>query len=803
MNFFHVPSFEDHHTLKIWLKNWNLPVNNLLFKTIQKLNSMLNNLVDMETLKNWVDYEILQDMLPNKKWLEDKLRIQVYIKDDMKNKEELASHFYRNMHFMVALVEIESSQECQIDDMLNSIKKFAFLKDIKSLIIIAVCKTELAELVILQLDNAISISSCDSIARDEFMGKMVSVFMKSLRDKLRDIPKIDKHKVLCSLNEFNTLIRRKPSSFSEAKVFKLRGDVSCILGSVDDGLNYYRKALEIFKIEKRNAGSTKAISLIKMWIASIKESIGACHYNRVKKDSVEINYSSENAKVSITETIKNSNEALSIYKEEGYTLMAYELKLKLIGLYSLLKDKPAFIKLYDRFILERNQKDFDPRVLLYIGDLAHSIGLSRLAACSLYEASQMLKNSMEFSSVRKECLQLIARILKMDLESYKNNFGLLDHLPQEVAYVLLVNLLDMNQTNKNNPRMLHYYVLLLRNYEIERTFKIITEQVLWEGPFTEHEYDALPYIQRIVPENRDREYKLIKLNEEGSEKLGDSIFIYDPRSRSRYVELNWVANEEANITVYLTNPLPLETRIDSLNLETKGIEVVNYSKDIILAPFSKNYECKFKIRPLTTGTMSIRGVNIRIGNLVYTNTIDTRGIGNIYKYIKADNPFIYEQHYTNSDLNLEKITVAESVPIINVQSRNYCPDILFYNENVKMQYRFTNSSKKEAIDFYITVKVDYENAYTVFLERKFKGLVLKNNQSIDFDLCLHQGEGTQNNNTSDEMFELMDDERIVCYFENRNLIERVYKITIVIEARFAENEDYICSKEIVKIFKVI
>ena len=46
----------------------------------------------------------------------------------------------------------------------------------------------------------------------------------------------------------------------------------------------------------------------------------------------------------------------------------------------------------------------------------------------------------------------------------------------------------------------------------------------------------------------------------------------------------------------------------------------------------KNYECMFKVKPIENGVMSIKGIKIRIGNLIYLNEIDSRGIGTMYKH---------------------------------------------------------------------------------------------------------------------------------------------------------------------------
>lgn len=47
------------------------------------------------------------------------------------------------------------------------------------------------------------------------------------------------------------------------------------------------------------------------------------------------------------------------------------------------------------------------------------------------------------------------------------------------------------------------------------------------------------------------------------------------------------------------------------------------------------------MRPVNYGLMKIKGIKIRIGNLIYFNEVDSRGIGTLYKCLKKENPYIY------------------------------------------------------------------------------------------------------------------------------------------------------------------
>jgi hypothetical protein len=69
--------------------------------------------------------------------------------------------------------------------------------------------------------------------------------------------------------------------------------------------------------------------------------------------------------------------------------------------------------------------------------------------------------------------------------------------------------------------------------------------------------------------------------------------------------------------------------------------------------------------------------------------------------------------------------VAESVPALELTQLNFVPETLYYNENIKVNLKAVNFSKKTAIDFSVHLKIDYENAFTVREEVKVEGLELE------------------------------------------------------------------------------
>lgn len=59
----------------------------------------------------------------------------------------------------------------------------------------------------------------------------------------------------------------------------------------------------------------------------------------------------------------------------------------MLAYYSLVKDRAKFITLYETMEQVDQKIELDPRIWLYIGDLAHSAGLNRIAVGSLFQSA--------------------------------------------------------------------------------------------------------------------------------------------------------------------------------------------------------------------------------------------------------------------------------------------------------------------------------------------------------------------------------------------------------------------------------
>lgn len=68
----------------------------------------------------------------------------------------------------------------------------------------------------------------------------------------------------------------------------------------------------------------------------------------------------------------------------------------------------------------------------------------------------------------------------------------------------------MNSTSGNNQKTLHYYLLLIKKFkENEHYFNKITTEILWDFPIFNNQYDVLPFVQRIEPKGRQKDYRHI------------------------------------------------------------------------------------------------------------------------------------------------------------------------------------------------------------------------------------------------------------------------------------------------------
>lgn len=804
MNFYHIPSFEDNFTMNIWLKNWNLRVNKSFFKFINSFNSFLNNKISFQFIRQNLPQELQENLFPYHKWLNDYMQFHLYVKDTHESNQENFAQFFMKMHFIVFVIKIDSEDQNEISELQSSLKKFVLMANITSVITIAVCSSEKSKKHFKDFSNCLILNNLSDFNESIFTEHFIPLFMQTLKEKLIDLPDIDKDQITMDPETFKNLMKKKPINISTGRVMKLRGDVSFIFNSTFDSKNYYEKALEIFLYDKKTQSNHKSTEVINLWIAGIYESMAACIYYKIKKILMKDPKSAQEIKQDFAEIEKFVSESQRIFLQEKKTLLYHQLLLKMIDLCSLINNKSKFIDIFFKLrILYLQTATLDQSVFLHIGDLAHNTKLDRIAICALFEYSKQAKQIEKLESVRRVSLNLCAKILNLDLENYFNNFEMINKLPSKVTEVILINLLEINNNCQNNLKRLHYYLLLLKKFEMnDWVFNEITKVIHWEYPIYENEYDILPFIQRIVPIGKTKQFHGVvdieKSNLEQS-KENESVFIYDPRRKNKFVDLNWIAQEKAEIILYFTNPLLRYISIDSISLETDNVDVANYSNQINLRPKVQNFEYKFKIRPVQAGVLKIKGIKIRIGNLIYINTVDQRGISNIYKYIKKDYPFIYEKHYVVNEVNLYQIPIAESVPNTSIIVRNYVPETIFYNENINIEYRVTNLSKICSKKFKLHFRIDYENAYTINWQTDLDGFELESNRFLDISFVLNQGRYLN----KDSKFEMIwaSSEKMTCFYSNKQIHERVYKITLRVESKFDSNQEYIGVKEMSKFFK--
>lgn len=80
----------------------------------------------------------------------------------------------------------------------------------------------------------------------------------------------------------------------------------------------------------------------------------------------------------------------------------------------------------------------------------------------------------------------------------------------------------------------------------------------------------------------------------------------------------------------MCNPFPYEIFIDVLNLETEGVEVIKYPTSSRLEPSGKSELLLLQIKPVQVGKLSIKGLQVRIFNTVYTHAVNELGLSKEY-----------------------------------------------------------------------------------------------------------------------------------------------------------------------------
>jgi hypothetical protein len=448
-------------------------------------------------------------------------------------------------------------------------------------------------------------------------------------------------------------------------------------------------------------------------------------------------------------------------------------------------------------LLKRLQEEvgFNPKVFIQVAEWAETIGLRRLAVALWCSIIHKMDVSEEINLTKMEYSLRCAKILGF---SVRKEEGIVEN-PSEISGVvfsfILAKVLESKpKSTLRSAQTLHFYLLLLsRNPKLHWLFTNITSKINWDNPFVSLEYKTLPYVVRILPNESPKSFKALEIEnkkeeEEEETNSASRIFIYDPRTALKKKSLNWVALRKNKVDVFLTNPLPFAVKIDRLSLQTASMDTVSTSHDFILPANAINFPAVLKLKPLSPGVIDLQAVEMTINKLCYANSLDSSCVSNIYKAINADNSHLFARFESAKTKDLQQVSVAESVPKIIIQVTNYVPEVIHFNENIHMEYKVSNVSKRIIKQVTLNVLVDFENAPSKSARQKIDNFELENGEVAFLDVFFHQSHSVSARLLSESPPPAFPDARRQRFvFVNENPIFRVYKITVEIEAMFSTN----------------
>lgn len=799
MDFGYIPSFSEPFAFTISLHNRLSKPPKDLAKIITAFQRNLSQLATPEFITSRIPRQTLVELLPKKRAVDSRLRFS-FVKDFTPDSEFAKFTILKTFLFHCHLKDYTPNNLHKSQLLLRS--QFEFGNDNSVIIFVDSAEEQTdfsaSRLIVDENDNSgvIVIRNFEELNSQRNAGLFLNDFMSLLVQRLVNLPFLSPAVAHMTSAEYGKRMRERNNP-EEGQILKIRGDLAMLLGSAEDALDYYQKASEFFFSQKEGLVSvTKTFN--KLWIACIYEALCGFNFERIRgiRESESPNFDRKYAE---TKSISLINDCLKIYTERDQFWAQYCLLVRYLEFLSTTGLKKVFL---DHFYLLKShfgKPYFNYEVLYFVAEWASKIGLNRLAVGLWCELMAKLDNSQESQGIKATLSLKCISTLKLGTQRP----GVIADEPHELSVVIYSFIFAKALEAKSSvalrsPQVLHFYILLLaKNPKLSWIFTNISTKVVWESPFLEMEYRNLPYVVRVAPYDYQKRFKLsvldTKIDDDDEETNSASrIFIYDPRTASRKKALNWTAEKKHKVEVYLSNPLPFSVKLTRLVVQTVGVESSTHSTEVTLPPMCKSYPVLVKVKPLKPGLMEITSVDITIRKLGYSNALLSSGVSQIYRTINFRNPHLSGRYETQKTKEMMIIPIAESVPKIDISLLNYVPEIIHFNENLRLEYKVSNLSKRILKQVSLTVLVDFENAPSRTVKKRIESFELENGEVMFVDVFFDQSENWPQStaqtirNTNDQS-----KRREIFQFVNQNRIYRIYKITVEIEAGFSSNKQYV------------
>lgn len=642
-------------------------------------------------------------------------------------------------------------------------------------------------------NNLISVNKLSDLLSEKNISLFAEMFLEILASRLDELVFVPSEVISMSLEAYSIRLKASKNA-NEGEHLKIRGDLAMVFSSPDDAINYYQKASEYFFNETWGMlAVTKKFN--KIWIGFIYESLCAFQFQKFQNFARQKNADMSQEKIAICQKIISlTDDALRIFVNNGFALAHFQLSMKFLDFLTRIGNRRLFLENFQAIKKHSDAKFYSSFLILYLGDQAAKIGLRRVALscwCQFLQTTdlELTEESLETNYVFR-CLKL----LKLDIESYTRNPRKLETSWTVISSFILTKAIESSKQKSTlkSEQTLHFYLCLLnKNPKLEGIYNNLTSQINWENPMLVGEYPVLPYVTRIIPKNYTLRFKKVeetkKLDEtEEDTNSASNIFIYDPRTADRKTKLNWSAEKKHKVEIFLTNPLPFRVKINRIKFQVNGESCVTNSEAVVLEGGVKNQKVTLKLKPVKPGLLEIISVDFILNKLEYSNRVDQFGNSQLHKMLNEQNKHAFGKFQSKKNEGITSLEIAESVPRIEVDLGNYVPEVIHFNENINLEYRITNKSKRVVKNVGLKIVVEFENAASKTVFRKMNDFILENGEVIFVDVLFFQSKTgilanqKKRETKKKEFFEI----------ENENLVYRIYKISVEIEAVFSSNSKF-------------
>lgn len=499
----------------------------------------------------------------------------------------------------------------------------------------------------------------------------------------------------------NLITSPRDKKIRSGRLAKIFGDLSMLAGSVEDAITFYQSAIDLLK----SAGDF-------IWRASASESLASAEYLNLRNEDENFDLHIMQKQAVVVKLLKKAYENYG--KRDQALSLRVELLFKLAKFVYQAKYDPEKPDEYGKFAASK--------YLMMAYELCEDLGAQEQISIALEAAAfcQKMGFNRKFGMFIREASLLYC-------EMYQWSSSLFLSLVAAPAYGLdgLCDILDLNRSTSHIPKLtwvglqkacmeelmfvasgmkdefrmsifLTHFLKLFSPFLAKESQGQLLQKLIASCPPSPMnnriDMTGLPQITLIQPQVPDSNI-IFRRNEDSYLLRFSDPFLFNPNAK-KYPKgnrkpLSVSCRELISFTVFLSNPLLVDLKIDSLSLSLGGIECESYPLLGLTIPSRiENFPINLVCKPLEVGNMNVLGVLVSIAGINWLHGVDDFGKGiQMFSFFQQPEMNLNspEQMY-----NLQNILVVPECPraLLHLDQPN---EKLFVGEIIELHISIENT----------------------------------------------------------------------------------------------------------------